>query len=84
MLTSVKPIKPTIGDLVPKDVLSEAYRKIDDAAGKKVLKERNINSIENFQTMPEKDKEPISREISLEADRLTRLFHENLRKQLGI
>lgn len=84
MLPNASPIKPTIGDLVPKEVLSKAYKTIHDTAGKRVLEARNIDSIESYQLLPEKDKEPISREIKLEAARLTKIYHENLRKQLGI
>jgi uncharacterized membrane protein YgaE (UPF0421/DUF939 family) len=82
--SGVPKIKPDIGHFVPRDELSKAYKKINHKAERIVWKEHGIIKAEEFDKISDKEHRIISEEFQLKALELTEIFHEQLRKQLGI
>lgn len=81
--SGVPKIKLDIGHFVPRDQLSLAYKKIDKKAEQIILEKHGV-TVEDFSNMAEDKHEQISREYHEKALELTNIFHEQLRKQLGI
>lgn len=81
--SGVPKINPDIGHFIPRDQLNWAYKKIDKKTEQIILEKHGV-TVEDFSNMPEDKHEQISREYHEKVLELTNIFHEQLRKQLGI